>query len=179
MPADSIDKAIKKGAGELEGFTLEEILIEAYGPNGVAMIIEGITDSKNRALGEIKIILNRLGGKMVEGGAIKWMFDKKGLIMISQNDIKKDRDEMEMLIIESGADNFIWEEEGIIVYTKPEELEKVKKYLEEQKVKITSANLEWVAKETVDMDEDTREKSQKLYESLDENDDVSNIYWNI
>lgn len=179
MPADSIDKAIKKGAGELEGFTLEEILIEAYGPNGVAMIIEGITDSKNRALGEIKLILNRLGGKMVEGGAIKWMFDKKGLIMISQDDIKKDRDEMELLIIDSGADNFTWEEEGIIIYTKPEDLEKVKKYLTEQNIKTTSANLEWVAKETIEIDADTQEKSQKLFEALDDNDDVQNIYWNI
>jgi len=82
MPADSIEKAIKKGAGELEGFNLEEFILEAYGPNGVAIIIEGITDNKNRSLGEIKTILNKYNGKMVEGGGIKWMFEKEELSLL-------------------------------------------------------------------------------------------------
>lgn len=179
MPADSIDKAIKKGAGELEGFTLEEFSMEAYGPNGVAIIIDGITDNKNRSLGEIKVILGKFNGKMVEGGGIKWMFERKGVVMVAKSEIKKDKDEMELLVIESGADNFIWEEEGLIIYTKPDELEKVKKFLEENRLKIESANLEWVAKETADVNEDAREKNQKLYEALDDHDDVQNIYWNI
>ena len=179
MPADSIEKAIKKGAGELEGFNLEEFILEAYGPNGVAIIIEGITDNKNRSLGEIKTILNKYNGKMVEGGGIKWMFEKRGVITIAQNDIKRSKDDMELLIIEAGAENFFWEEEGLVIYTKPEELEKVKKFIEENHLKIESANLEWVAKETINVDEDTREKNQKLYEALDDNDDIQNIYWNI
>jgi YebC/PmpR family DNA-binding regulatory protein len=179
MPADSIDKAIKKGSGELEGFTLEEFSMEAYGPNGVALIIDGITDNKNRSLGELKVILGKFGGKMVEGGGIKWMFDKKGVIMVALSEIKKDKDEMELLIIDSGADNFIWEDEGLIIYTKPEDLEKVKKFLEENRIKIESAALEWVAKETVPAEDDVREKNQKLYEALDDHDDVQNIYWNI
>ncbi|MFA5087001.1 MAG: YebC/PmpR family DNA-binding transcriptional regulator [Candidatus Paceibacterota bacterium] len=179
MPADSIDKAIKKGAGELEGFTLEEFSMEGYGPNGVAIIIDGITDNKNRSIGEIRLILSRFNGKMVEGGGIKWMFDKKGVIIVNAEDIKKDKDEMELMIIDSGAEDLQWQEEGLVVYTKPEDLEKVKKAMEENGLKIASSNLEWVAKETVEVDDDTREKNQKLYEALDDHDDVQTIFWNI
>jgi len=178
MPADSIEKAIKKGSGELEGYTLEEFLIEAYGPNGVAMIIEGITDNKNRSLGEIKLILNQNGGKMVEGGAIKWMFERKGVILINKEDLK-DKEDMELATIESGADDFAWEEEGMAIYTKPEDLEKVRRFFDGKGIKIASANLEWLAKETVEADEKTREKCQKLFEALDDHDDVQNIFWNI
>lgn len=178
MPADSIDKAIKKGAGELEGFTLEEFSMEAYGPDGVALIIDGITDNKNRSLGELKVILGKFGGKAVEGGGIKWMFDKKGVIMVAKSEIKN-QEETELLLIESGAENFFWEEEGLIVYTKPEDLEKVRKFLTENHIKIESANLEWVAKETVAVDENVRQKNQKLYEALDDHDDAQSIYWNI
>jgi YebC/PmpR family DNA-binding regulatory protein len=178
MPADSIDKAIKKGAGELEGFTLEEFSMEAYGPDGVALIIDGITDNKNRSLGELKVILGKFGGKAVEGGGIKWMFDKKGVIMIAKSEIKN-QDETELLLIESGAENFLWEEEGLIIYTKPEDLEKVRKFLTQNQIKIESSNLEWVAKETVAVDENVREKNQRLYEALDDHDDAQNIYWNI
>lgn len=179
MPADSIDKAIKKGAGELEGFTLEEFSMEGYGPNGVAIIIDGITDNKNRSIGEIRLILSRFNGKMVEGGGIKWMFDKKGVIIVNAEDLKKDKDEMELMIIDSGAEDLQWQEEGLVVYTKPEDLEKVRKFMEENRIKIASANLEWVAKEIVEADEDTREKNQRLYEALDDHDDVQNIFWNI
>ncbi|MDD5568974.1 MAG: YebC/PmpR family DNA-binding transcriptional regulator [Candidatus Pacebacteria bacterium] len=179
MPADSIEKAIKKGSGELEGYTLEEFTIEAYGPDGVAMIIEGITDNKNRSLGEIKLILNQQGGKMVEGGAIKWMFERRGVILINKDDLKKDKEDMEILAIESGADDFRWEEEGMVIYTKSEDLEKTRKFLEEKRVKMISANLEWVPKETVVVDEKTREKCQKLFDALDDHDDVQNIFWNI
>lgn len=179
MPADSIDKAIKKGAGELEGYTLEEFSLEAYGPNGVAIIIDGITDNKNRSLGEIKLILSRFNGKMVEGGGIKWMFEKKGVIIINAEDLKKDKESLELIVIDAGADDLIWQEEGLVVYTKPEDLEKVKKVIQENRIKIASSGLEWVAKETITADEETKDKNQKLYEALDDHDDVQNIYWNI
>lgn len=177
MPSDNIDKAIKKGAGELEGCTYEEFSIEAYGPDGTALIIDGITDNKNRSFGEIKLILNQRGGKMVEGGGIKWMFDKKGVIMI--NNQGKDKEDLELLAIESGADNFDWGEEYMTVYTKPEELDKVKNFFIDNQIKPKEANLEWVAKELVQGTETTQEKFQKLYEALDDHDDVQNIYTNL
>lgn len=177
MPSDNIEKAIKKGAGELEGCTYEEFSIEAYGPDGTALIIDGITDNKNRSFGEIKLILNQRGGKMVEGGGIKWMFDKKGVIMIEKG--VKDKEDLELMVIESGADNFDWGEEYLTVYTKPEELDKVKHFFIENSIKPKEANLEWVAKELVEGTESTQEKFQKLYEALDDHDDVQNIYTNL
>jgi len=177
MPSDNIDKAIKKGAGELEGCTYEEFSIEAYGPDGTALIIDGITDNKNRSFGEIKLILNQRGGKMVEGGGIKWMFDKKGVIMIDKQG--RDKEDLELLAIESGADNFDWGEEYMTVYTKPEELDKVKNFFIDNQIKPKEANLEWVAKELVQGTETTQEKFQKLYEALDDHDDVQNIYTNL
>jgi YebC/PmpR family DNA-binding regulatory protein len=177
MPSDNIDKAIKKGAGELEGCTYEEFSLEAYGPDGTALIIDGITDNKNRSFGEIKLILNQKGGKMVEGGGIKWMFDKKGVIMIDKNIM--DKEDLELLIIESGADNFDLGEEYMTVYTKPEELDKIKNFFIENNIKPQESNLEWVAKELLEGTESTQEKFQKLYEALDDHDDVQNIYTNL
>lgn len=177
MPSDNIEKAIKKGAGELEGCTYEEFSIEAYGPDGTALIIDGITDNKNRSIGDIKLILNQKGGKMVEGGGIKWMFDKKGVILIDSK--SKDKEDLELLAIESGGENFEWGEEYFTVYTKADELDKVKNFFIENEVKPQESNLEWVAKEPIEGKEETQEKFQKLYEALDDNDDVQNIFTNL
>jgi len=177
MPADSIDKAVKKGSGELEGFTYEEYLLEAYGPAGSAVMIEGITDNKNRTLGEIKLIINQKGGKTVNEGGIKWMFEKKGVISIDATG--KNKEDLELIAIEAGADDIEWQEDTLYLYTKAEDLEKVRKPLEEKGFKIESAALEWVANENVAVDDDTREKFQKFYDALDEHDDVQNIYTNI
>lgn len=177
MPADSIDKAIKKGSGELAGFSYEEFLVEAYGPGGTAFIIEGITDNKNRSLGEIKLVLTQKGGKYVNEGGIKWMFEKKGVVSIDA--ANKNKEEVEMAAIEAGAEDIDWDENTLYLYIKPEDLEKTKKALEEKRLKIESAALEWVPKENVSVDEDVKEKNQRLFEALDENDDVQNIYTNI
>jgi YebC/PmpR family DNA-binding regulatory protein len=177
MTSDSIERAIKKGSGELEGFNYEEISFEAYGPNGTAIIIDGITDNKNRTIGEIKLLLNQNGGKIVEGGAIRWMFEKKGVIIINKENVK-DKDDTELLLIESGAENFEWQEDGLVIYTKLEELDKVKNFLEDSKLKLESSVLEWVPKENIEIDETTRAKNQKLFEALDDQDDVQNIYSN-
>ncbi len=177
MPADSVEKAIKKGSGELEGFSYEEFLVEAYGPGGTAFIIEGITDNKNRTLGEIKLILTQRGGKHVNEGGIKWMFEKKGVISIDASG--KNKEEMELTAIEAGADDIDWQEDLLYLYTKPEDLEKTKKALEGKKLKIQSSDLEWVPKENISVGDEMKEKNQKLFESLDENDDVQNIYTNI
>lgn len=177
MPADSIEKAIKKGSGELEGFTYEEFLLEAYGPGGSAVMIEGITDNKNRSLGELKLIINQKGGKTVNEGGIKWMFGKKGVIAVEAGN--KNKEDLELIAIEAGAEDVEWQEDTLYLYTKSEDLEKTKKALEEKGLKIESANLEWVANENISVDDDTREKFQKFFEALDEHDDVQNVYTNI
>ena len=177
MPADSIDKAVKKGSGELEGFTYEEYLLEAYGPGGSAVMIEGITDNKNRTLGEIKLIINQRGGKSVNEGGIKWMFEKKGVISIDATG--KNKEDMELTAIEAGAEDIEWQEDTLYIYIKAEDLEKTKKTLEEKSLKILSAALEWVPNETLEVDDATREKFQSFFEALDEHDDVQNVYTNI
>ena len=140
-------------------------------------MIEGITDNKNRTLGEVKLILTQRGGKYVNEGGIKWMFEKKGVLTVDASG--KNKEDVELAAIEAGAEDIDWEEDTLYIYTKMEDLEATKKSIEEKKLKIESANLEWVPKENITIDEDTKEKNQKLFEALDENDDVQNIYTNI
>lgn len=176
MPLDNIEKAIKKGTGELVGEKLEEFSFEAYGPGGSAVIIEGITDNKNRASGEIKQAVGQHNGKIVGEGAIKWMFERKGVILIEN---VENKESMEATAIESGADDIEWDDNNLVIYTKPEDLETSRKIIEEKGVKISSISLDWVAKEKISLDEKSKESYQKLYEDLDELDSVQEVYSNI
>ena len=179
MPSENIERSIKKGTGEIEGAALEPIIYEAYGPGGVAIIIEGITDNKNRSLGEIKKILANYNGKMVSEGAIRWMFDRRGIIEIDSQKANKNREELETIAIESGAEDFFWRADVLGIYTKAEDLEKVKNNLSEKGLKATSASLGWLAKENLQISEKEQEACQGLFEALDENDAVQEIYSNI
>src|SRR5574343_204506 len=140
MPKENIERAIKKGTGELAGEALESVSYEGFGPGGIALIIEGITDNPNRTLGEVRTILNQNNGKIAGEGAVKWMFENKGHISIDYSlqapDFKKD--EMEMTAIDCGADDIKIFDDGADIYTKPEDLEAVKKALEEKNIKIDS-----------------------------------------
>lgn len=179
LPKENIEKAIKRGIGEIEEVRLEEVLFEAYGPGGIAIIIEGITDNKNRALGEIKQILNQNNGKLVGEGSVRWLFERRGCVVVdlkAQNEDFKDKEKLEMLAIEAGAEDIYWHGDLLDVYTKPEDLEKVKKNLEEKGLTIESASLDWVAKENIKVDEKTKESCQKLFEALDELETVQEIY---
>ena len=181
LPKENIERAIKRGTGETEGERLEEVIFEAYGPGSIAIIIEGITDNKNRTLGEIKQILNQNNGKLVGEGAVKWMFERKGCITINLRSQTQDRkkEEIELMVIESGAEDIYWYDDNLDVYTKTEDLEKVRKSIEERSVQTESASLDWVAKETVESDEKQKEGCQKLFEALDENEAVQGVYSNI
>ena len=182
MPKENIERAIKKGTGELAGENLEEILFEAYGPGGIAIIVEGITDNKNRALGEIKNIINDYNGKLVGEGSVKWMFERRGLITITLNNETqnpKTKEELEMKTIEAGADDIYWQDDLLEIYTKPEDLEKVKKNLEAQNIKIESALLGWLAKEEIAVDAKDKERAEKLFNALDDNEAVQEIYSNL
>lgn len=177
MPKENIERSIKKGTGELAGENLEEISFEGFGPGGIAIIIEGITDNKNRTLGEIKGTLSQYGGKMAGEGAVKWMFDRRGIVIIDCEGESKE--ELELLVIEAGAMDFCQYDKILEVYTKPEELETVRKILEEKKLKIESTSLGWIAKEGIIVADKDKEKAQKLFEALDENDAIQNIYSNL
>lgn len=172
---------IKKGTGELSGEKLEEVIYEAYGPERIAIIIEGITDNKNRSLGEIRQILNQNNGKLVGEGSVKWLFERKGYVSICfdrQNNISKE--DLEITAIEAGAIDICWRDTSQMeIYTNPEKLENIKKILEEKGIKIESASFDWVAKEKIEVAEKTKTNCQKLFEALDENDSVQEIYSNL
>lgn len=178
MPADNIERSVKKGTSDIEGGAFESFVYEVYGPGGVAVIIEGITDNKNRSLGEIKKILSENGGKMVAEGAIKWMFDRRGILEIDPSKTDKNKEELEMAAIESGAEDIYWHADVLDIYTKPEILENIKNNLTEKNFEVESASLGWVAKENLQINEKEREACQKLFEALDENDAVQEIYSN-
>lgn len=182
MPNDNIERAIKRSSGELPGEKLEEILFEAYGPGGIAFLIDGITDNKNRALGEIKKILNQYNGKLVGEGAIRWMFERKGCIILDlkeQEEGLQNKESLELVSIEAGAEDIGWRDDNLDIYVNVENLEKTKKALEEKGVKIESSSLEWKSKETIALEEKERSSCLKLFEALDENDNVQDIYSNI
>jgi len=177
MPKENIERAIKKGTGELAGETLAEVSYEGFGPGGIALIIDGISDNTNRTLSEIKSILNQNNGKMAGEGAVRWMFERKGSITVSLEG--KSKEELELLAIELGADDVKTSGQSLDIYTKPEDLEKIKKSLEEKGIKIESASLNYVAKEEVTLSEKEKDQAQKLFDALDENDAVNDIYSNI
>lgn len=183
MPAENIEKAIKRGTGELAGKKLESVIFEAYGPGGIAIIIEGITDNKNRALSEIKQTLSQYEGKLAEEGSVRWLFERKGCLVINLNlqiEDLKNKEKLEMAAIEAGAEDFSWHNDTLLeVYTKIEDLERTKKHLEEKDIKIESASLDWVAKNPITVEQKYSEEAKKLFEALDTNEAVQEIYSNL
>jgi len=182
MPQENIDRAVKRGTGETKDAALEEFSLEAYGPGGIAVIIEGITDNKNRTLLEIKQVLNQSGGKLVDAGSVKWLFERKGRLTLdlnSQEESFKNREKLEMLAIEFGAEDFSWYDGNLDIYTKIEDLDRIKRGIEENGAKVESASLDWVAKEEIQVDKGIRETCQKLFELLDESDSIQEIYSNL
>ncbi len=177
MPKDNIERAIKRGTGELVGESLETVSYEGFGPAGIAIVINGITDNTNRTLGEIRSIFNQNGGKMAGEGAVRWMFESKGTITVPVTGTSIE--ELELLAIELGAEDVSSHETTVDIYTKPENLETVKKGLEEKNIKTDSASIDFVAKEEVVVSEKEKEQAQRLFDALDENDAVNEIYSNL
>lgn len=173
MPKDNIERAIKRGTGELAGEALESVSYEGFGPGGIALIIDGITDNSNRTLGEIRSILNQNGGKLAGEGAVRWMFERKGIITVQNSQ------DIEMAAIEAGADDVKQSGDKVNIYTKPEDLETVKKALENKQIKVESARLDYVAKEEVQLSDKEKEQAQRLFDALDDNDAINEIYSNI
>jgi YebC/PmpR family DNA-binding regulatory protein len=177
MPKDNIDRAVKRGTGELKGGDLVELIYEAMGPGNIMMLIKATTDSRNRTVSEIKNILTKNGGKMGEEGSSMWNFEQVGTILVETTG--KDIEEMELIAIEAGAKDFQADEEQFIIYTTFSELAMVQGYLEKSGVKILEATLTYLPKSTVKINDDTRLDYEKLLEQLDDQDDVEEIYDNL
>jgi YebC/PmpR family DNA-binding regulatory protein len=177
MPADNIDRAIKKGTGELPGTHYEETHFECYGPGGVAILMDALTDNKNRTTAEIRHIITKHGGSMGESGSVTWMFHQKGLIHIEKDDI--DEDQLLEASLDGGAEDVSLQGDIYEITTDPSHFEKVKALLEEKKYKILKAEIAKAAQSTVKMkDKKSAEKIIALMEALEEHEDIQNVYAN-
>ena len=178
MPADNIKRAVQKGTGELPGVDYEEIVYEGYGPGGVALMIETFTDNKNRTVGEIRHILSKHNGNLGETGCVAWMFEKKGYILANKE--AADEDTLMSIALDAGADDFKNdpEEENYEITTAPEDLNRVKEFLEKNNIPITLAELSLLPQNYVKLEAKEAGKMLKLMNALDEHDDVQNVYAN-
>ena len=172
LPKDNIERAIKRGTGELGGVQLEQLVYEGYGPENIALIIEVVTDNKNRTVQEVKHLLNKYGGSFAGPGSVQWQFDYKGVIILDKQNLN---DEEQLTLIDAGADDFKIDQ-SVTVYTGVDQFENVKKKIEELGFPISEANLEYVAKNQVKPKNE--DSLLKFFEALDELDDVSNFYSN-
>ncbi len=173
MPGDNIERAIKKGTGDLEGVSYEEIHYEGYGPGGAAIMVQVLTDNKNRTVQEIRHIFTRHGGNLGESGCVAWMFDKKGLMTVDKGKI--DEDQLISLALDAGAED-VREEEGLFeIVTRPEEFEKVREHLQRQNVPVAGGQVTMVPKNTVALDGQSAEQILKLTEELEDHDDVQSV----
>ncbi|RLC38868.1 YebC/PmpR family DNA-binding transcriptional regulator [Candidatus Falkowbacteria bacterium] len=175
MPKDNIERSIKRGIGELEGGQIEEILYEGFGPGKAQFIVRALTDNKNRSAANIRHIFTKYGGAL---GSVMWNFEKQGVVRISNDEFRITNEETELELIEAGVQDINKEAEGITLITNMEDLVKVKKYLDDKGIKTESAEIEYMAKEEMELNEDDTEKIEKFVEALDENEDVADYYTN-
>ena len=176
MPNDTINNAIKKASTSNENY--EEITYEGYGPNGVAVIVEAATDNKNRTAADVRHVFDKAGGNLGTTGCVSYLFNKKGIIIIEKETCKMDEEELMMLSIEAGAEDFISEEEIYQITTAPNDFSTVREKLEESEISFLEAEVQMVPTTTIKLDEKATEKMERLIEKLEELDDVSNIYHN-
>ncbi len=177
MPADNIERAIKKGTGELPGVTYESVVYEGYGPGGVAIFTHAYTDNKNRTVAEIRHIFSKRGGNMAGAGSVAWQFSKKGIIVVDKD--KVDEDRLLEVVLEAGAEDVKTEGSTYEIYCEPSQLETVRQALEEAGIEYQSADITMLPSTTVRIeDENVARQILNLMEALEEHDDVENVYSN-
>lgn len=178
MPKDNIERAIKRGTGEdSEGAVFDEIMYEAYVGSGIAVVIEAVTDNRNRTISEIKHAVSKLGGSMAEPGAVAWQFEQKGVITVATEGHVYD--DIFMIAAEAGADDVADGEDFFEIVTPREELHAVVDALEKNKVEVEEAGLEWVAKTPIDLEKDAAMKVMRVIEGIEELDDTQNVFSNL
>ena len=176
MPSDNIERAIKKGTGDLEGAQLQEMRYEGYGPGGAAILIDALTDNKNRTVSEVRNIFTRAGGNMAEAGAVAWVFEPRGVITVEVDGANAD--DLALAAIDAGAQDVEVSDGTVDVYTDPPGFEAVRKSLENAGYAVTSGEVTMSPKTTVPLDEQTATKNLKLLEQLEDHDDVQRVYSN-
>ena len=176
MPADNIKRAIQRGTGELPGVTYEEVTFEGYGPGGVAILIEAMTDNKNRTLPEIRTIFSKHGGNLGESGSVKFLFQKRGYIAIEKD--KASEDAVMEAAIEAGADDVSFTDQHHEVQTSPEMLPEVKAKLEDKGLPLAIAEISMIPTTEVALDQRRADQTMKLMEALEDHDDVQNVWAN-
>lgn len=177
MPMENIERAIKRGTGELEGVSYEEVIYEGYGPGGVAILVNVLTDNKNRTAAEMRKIFSKFGGSLGSSGSVAWLFDKKGYISVDAS--KYSEDEILEIAIDSGAEDVKREDDVISIYTPVESFSEVLNALKSKGVEVKVAEVSMVPKTTATVDDETAVKVLKLLEELENNDDVQNVASNL
>ena len=176
MPNDTINNALKKASASNENY--EEITYEGYGPNGVAIIVEAATDNKNRTAADVRHVFDRAGGNLGTSGCVSYMFNKKGVLVIDKEETSMDEDELMMLAIDAGAEDFKTLDDVYEITTDPANFGEVREKLEEAGLEFIEADVQMVPTTTVKLDEKGTERMEKLIENLEDLDDVANIYHN-
>ena len=175
MPNDNVARAIKKGTGELEGSTYEEITFEGYGPSGVALLVETTTDNRNRTVAEIRHLLGKMGGSMGAAGCVAWMFTKQGVFIFDKS---VGEEKLMEVVLEAGATDIRDEDDILTVTTDPSSFDAVKKACDTAGLKYVEANISMVPQNTIKLDRDAAEKMLKLMDALEDHEDVQNVYAN-
>ena len=183
VPKDNIERAVKRGTGELEGAQIEEVIYEGYGPGGVAVLVKCLTDNKNRTVSEIKHLFSLHGGTMAGAGSVMWMFYQAGLVTVPNFQFPisnfQNRDELELALIEAGVEEIKdGGENEIEIYTKVENFQRVLNKIKEIGIEPTESGLQWVAKDKVSVSDELGESLGKLFEEFDTNDDVEDYFTN-
>ncbi|MBI2864956.1 MAG: YebC/PmpR family DNA-binding transcriptional regulator [Chloroflexi bacterium] len=176
MPMENIDRAIKRATGGAEASTLEETTYEGYGPSGVAVYVEALTDNRNRTVADVRNVFTRGGGSLGEAGCVAWLFDALGIITVEPGGA--DQDELALTAIDAGADDVKVEDGYIEIYAQPQDLEAVRKTMEGSGVKVTAAELSMVPKTMVPLEEKESLQTLRLMDKLEELDDVQRVYTN-
>lgn len=176
MPSKNIENAIKKGTGEMPGVVYEEVTYEGYGPGGVAIYIQCLTDNKNRTVSEVRYLLSKHGGNLGASGCVAWMFDRKGVIRVPKENY--DEEELMMAAIEAGAEDLVTEDEFYEIFTNFENLDNVRSTMEAEGIQSVSADSTFIPQNTQPLEGKQAEQMIKLMDALDDNDDVQNVYAN-
>lgn len=176
MPNDTINNAIKKASSSNENY--EEIVYEGYGPNGVAVIVEASTDNKNRTAADVRHVFDKAGGNLGTTGCVSYMFNKKGVIVIEKETAKMDEEELMMIALDAGAEDFDVSDEIYEITTEPSNFSEVREKLEQSGLEFLEAEVQMIPTTTVSLDEKGKEKMERLIEKLEDLDDVANIYHN-
>jgi len=177
MPKDNIDRAIKKGTGDLDGAVYEEIVYEGYAPGGVAVLVNCLTDNKNRTVADVRHCFSKNGGNLAESGCVSFLFDQKGMIQIDKGEISEE--ELMDLALDAGAEDVIDDEDAFHVLTAPEDFNEVRETLEKKGLKFIEASVTMLPQTTVEItDEKIASRVIRLMDALEDNDDVQNVYAN-